>query len=234
MLCRRDGDDIKVFLLEGYLDLKCAFSGYDEVPFAGCAVLTDICTLNTSIAGTGIDSTGCRLGMADAFDTDFTLRKAVGNSTDVPDLPVCLTDLGLGNGSINMVAGMLIVSATVLLGVVEQISGMYALRSSRSAIVVGLMITFHVLLAFTLLIASRRRIATVAVSAACGFSSFVMSQLNVCLLTHAERVLGRHGGECDSLSRNRNRRPRPLLCEATPSGSRCASVASDPAYHREV
>ena len=168
MLCLRDGDDIKIFLLEGYLDLKCAFSGYDEVPFAGCEVLTDICTLNSSISGsTGIHSTGCRLGMADAFDTDFTLRKAVGNSTDVPDLPVCLTDLGLGNGSINMVAGMLIVSATVLLGVVEQISGMYALRSSRSAVVVGLMITFHVLLACTLLIASRRRIATVAVRAAC-------------------------------------------------------------------
>ena len=165
----RDGDDIKVFLLEGYLDLKCVFSGYiyspGEEPFAACAALSDICALNASVAGSGVDSIDCRLGMADAFDTEFTLRKASGNSTDVPDLPVCLTDLGLGNGAINMVAGMLIVSATVLLGVVEQISGMYALRDVKSAVVVGVMIMFHILLACTLLVASRRRIATVAVSA---------------------------------------------------------------------
>jgi hypothetical protein len=66
-----------------------------------------------------------------------------------------------------MVAGMLIVSATVLLGVVEQISGMYALRDTKSTAVVAVMIFFHLLLAFTLLIASRRRIATVAVSCCC-------------------------------------------------------------------
>ena len=66
-----------------------------------------------------------------------------------------------------MVAGMLIVSATVLLGVVEQISGMYALRDTKSIAVVAVMIFFHLLLAFTLLIASRRRIATVAVRCCC-------------------------------------------------------------------
>ena len=35
-----------------------------------------------------------------------------------------------------MVAGMVIVAATVLLGVVEQISGMYAIRSPRGVVVV--------------------------------------------------------------------------------------------------
>lgn len=169
MVARRDGDDIKIFLLEGYLDLKCAFSGYvdhalDEVPFDGCGELIDICTFNASTGNMGIDSTECRVRMADTFDQDFTLRKASGDSTDVPDLPVCLTDKGLGNGSINMIAGMLIVSATVLLGVVEQISGMYALHDAKLTVVVGLLILFHILLACTLLVASRRRIATVAVS----------------------------------------------------------------------
>ena len=43
---------------------------------------------------------------------------------------------GLANGAINMVAGMVIVAATVLLGVVEQISGMYAIRSPRGVVVV--------------------------------------------------------------------------------------------------
>jgi hypothetical protein len=210
VFARRDGDDIKVFLLEGYLDLKCVFSGHlnspDEAPFAGCAALSDICTLNTSVTGTGVESIGCRLGMADAFDTEFTLRKASGNSTDVPDLPVCLTDLGLGNGSINMVAGMLIVSATVLLGVVEQISGMYALRDAKSTVVVGLMIMFHVLLACTLLIASRRRIATVAVSVDVGSVWCLMSyQLTDRRPTCSERILGRDGSKCDSFPCDRNR-----------------------------
>ena len=161
-----DGDDIKVFLLEGYVYLKCAFAGHEPVagepaPLAACAVLHDMCTLNAT-AGAGIETVPCRLGMADAFDEEFTLLKAVGNSTDIEDLPVCLTDEGLGNGAINMVAGMLIVSATVLLGLVEQISGMYALHDTRSLYVVAVLILFHVMLASTLLVASRRRIATVA------------------------------------------------------------------------
>ena len=89
---------MKMFLLEGYIHLKCSFSGHVDapaaVPFAACEPLSAIC--NASIAGMGPDSIDCRMGMADAFDEDFTLRKAGGNSTDVPDLPICLTDLGLG------------------------------------------------------------------------------------------------------------------------------------------
>jgi hypothetical protein len=57
---------------------------------------------------------------------------------------------------------MLIVAATVLLGLVEQLSGIYTVVRPRSCATVVLAVFFHVGLAGVLLMASRRRIATVA------------------------------------------------------------------------
>jgi len=109
-----------------------------------------------------IDSGECRLAMAREFTERFEEIQAWGLSTDIEELPVCLTADGLSNGSINMVAGMLIVAATVLLGVVEQLSGMYTVQRTQLVTISWISIVFHVGLAGVLLMASRHRIATVA------------------------------------------------------------------------
>ena len=171
------------------MDLSCVTAA-DALP--ACATLDDACGWGEAgsgssgggpaVAAGSIGDTECRLGMADVFWGHFNYLKASGNSTDIQDLPICLTDegkpstitrcfvvaeapwlrlhspltvqklegppvslsemrsmfcrAGLANGAINMVAGMVIVAATVLLGGVEQISGMYAIRSPRGVVVV--------------------------------------------------------------------------------------------------
>jgi hypothetical protein len=135
----------------------------------------------------------CRLAMADMLRNEFDDRRSSGESTDIQDLTVCLTDDGLTNGAVNMVAGMLIVSATVLLGLVEQISGVYAIpcvgpsrrRSTHTLAAVFAMIAFHVGLACTLLVAARRRIVTEAN----GFWGVMEASVTVFLVTELDDLV---------------------------------------------
>ena len=66
----------------------------------------------------------------------LTVQKLEGPPVSLSEKRSMFCRAGLANGAINMVAGMVIVAATVLLGVVEQISGMYAIRSPRGVVVV--------------------------------------------------------------------------------------------------
>jgi hypothetical protein len=55
--------------------------------------------------GTGSEPTSwCRLDMAASFRAIHDERQALDEGTDLDTLPVCLTDDGLANGSLNMLA----------------------------------------------------------------------------------------------------------------------------------
>eukprot|EP01052_Picozoa_sp_SAG31_P018473 SAG31_NODE_1310_length_8870_cov_2.332231_7_plen_100_part_00 len=77
---------------------------------------------------------------------------------------------------------MLIVCATVLLGLVEQISGLYTVKSPKAVKFAMIMIVLHVILGYTLLVASRRRIATVAND----FWAVIETSLTVFLVTEID------------------------------------------------
>jgi hypothetical protein len=163
-----DHHDLAGFIREGYMTLDFAQLGN----ITDCAALilkwptsstfVEQLQEQEGLNNTAIDEGRCHLAMSREFLNRFEEIQAFGLSEDLQDLPVCLTASGLENGSINMVAGMLIVAVTVILGLVEQLSGTYALQSVKLVFVCVASILFHVGLAGMLLIASRQRIATVA------------------------------------------------------------------------
>ena len=83
------------------MDLSCVTVA-DALP--ACATLDDACGWGEAGSGSSgggpaaaagsIGDTECRLGMADVFWGHFNYLKASGNSTDIQDLPICLTDEG--------------------------------------------------------------------------------------------------------------------------------------------
>jgi hypothetical protein len=160
-----DKEIIAEFLLEGYMALT---------PESGIN-----CT------APALSERDCRLQMERRWVELLAERKASELATDLDDLPLCLTEDGLANGTVNMMAGMLIVAATVLLGVVEQLSGAYAVRSQSACWLAIALILFHVGLAGTLLYAARWRLATVS----CDFWDVIETAVAVFLVVELDDLV---------------------------------------------
>ena len=104
------------------MDLSCVTAA-DALP--ACATLDEACGWGEAGSGSSgggpaaaaagsIGDTECRLGMADVFWGHFNYLKASGNSTDIQDLPICLTDEGKPHAASLLPKGALGCDCTVL------------------------------------------------------------------------------------------------------------------------
>jgi hypothetical protein len=107
--------------------------------------------------------------------------------------------------------GMLIVAATVLLGLVEHIAGVYAVHSSRECFWVVMLVLLHVGLAAALLTATRLRITTVAndfwAVTETAVTVFLVVELDDLVLFCVKRHPAVHAALCLLKVRPRNQRP---------------------------
>ena len=104
------------------MDLSCV-TAVDALP--ACATLDEACGWGEGSGSSGgpaaaaagsIGDTECRLGMADVFWGHFNYLKASGNSTDIQDLPICLTDEGKPHAASLLPKGALVATAQFLKG----------------------------------------------------------------------------------------------------------------------